>query len=265
MHKLLLIIMLAVWPVSVNVHAQETTNFTEMTLEQLQSVDQTTLSKKERKTFKKALKKKKKAAAKAVKAAAKAKKKRLKKYNKIYKYTKITGSDFDKYISVTGPDPNYMASGIFGALLSTESVGWNLRSWVYPSGKSNHQLFVSKNYRDKWRFYNVAKFRRGGKAEFASINTEVTGCDGSQYGQECDKQETFGATIPLSMLLNAFKTGQGIDVQFQAKSGDTLTQEVPAHYIQAYVKKMADELNIIPKDILAEGTAIIENGSAAGL
>jgi len=242
--------------------ADEEIDFRTMTVSQLEEVDTAALSKKEKKAYKKALKKQKSAEIKAQKKAAKAEKNRLKKYNKVYKNTQITGSEFDSYIGVTGPEESPGGLGGFFNALSTDVVGarWLLRSYVDSSPV--HQAYVTIGYEDNqangYRQYRSASFRGGVSAQLNYI--DFTWGEQNSVTGERHRNEVVTVQIPQSMLFDAFSKGDGITFQVKAKSSDRETVEIPAHYIQGYVRKMADTLNNVPPAILAAGVDVIETG-----
>ena len=257
-----------------------------LSITQLESIEQGDLSSKDKKKLTKELKKKKKTAEKAAKKAAKAakkkaakeakvkkaaakkiaaaKKKRLKKYTRIYKETKITGSDFDAYMKVKGPQPGGGVMGFLNAMGSPNEVGdhWFMRSFAYPKSV-NHQLYFSINYQSKsYRRYTNASFRGGVSGEFTRLHGKVLTCEVPAYTVGCIRNEDMTVTIPHDMLMNAFMHGKAIALQLKSKSSDRNTVSIPAHYIQGYVRKMGDTLNNIPKTIMDTGVSVIEKGAA---
>lgn len=254
--------------------AQEAKSFSEMTLEELQDINKKSLSKTDRKLYKKALKAAKKADKawiKAEKKAAKAKQKieqQKQKYLEARKYfftrtfdeTKIYRDDFKTTVGIKGAEHYVEAHSrkLFSAqsrfrdsclLLAfydkeTAEVRFQLQLIhkfidLLPDREQQNPNFSPGRYADDygvWKNFNTARLR-GGKELEIHLHTRLfpAECDSS-----CGFTEPVSAIIPKEVLLKNIDQRTVLSVKFYSQKGHSIVVKLHQDYLMAFFMKLAE-------------------------
>jgi hypothetical protein len=237
--------------------AQDAADFKAMSVVELQDVDTTGLSKKQKKAHKKELKKKQKtekkrlkkeatAAKKAAKKQAKAEKKAVKaqakfdkKVAKTYKNTRAYKDDFEAYSTVRGPNHDlytFWENNVYSPAL------WYLNTFVYPDGRMETRLYLSLTWEGRLR-------NRGGKGFKDFANAVLIGGYHSDVRREervdghCGYKDSICLTevvsmgIPEAFLLNSYNAGGTMDVRIEGRNRERVVVKVSKTYLKGYVTK----------------------------
>lgn len=153
--------------------------------------------------------------------------------------TKVTNTEFDAYIKITGVDIGNTVSR--GLTLDVEK--YYMRSNIGKNTKlESHQLYFEVKYSaNDWRFYDGANLK-GGKAKATTkISQEVIYCSGNMFGS-CDYKEIVGVNFSYSELLIGAE--QGIEIRLNTKYTDLFNYVyLPPNYFQGYLLVLKKYLN----------------------
>lgn len=269
--SILLAFFLFILPIS----AEESQPYDQMSYEELLQVDQSALSKTEKKAFKKAYrtakkaeKKRKKAEAKRRKAEEKARKKRqklaqkkLKKLEKAYQKTRLTKDDFESSYKVRGAEQvNYSSAGnAVGSLFSAYSpTKYFLRSSVYPAKDYFFiQVYITRRFAMKipqenlnalaispeeyarrkgwWADYNRASLKGGKVRKLRPITRSSDTC----YGI-CYFNEELAVSLEAQDLLDAINGNTDLQVKVYSPKEPAFILNVNRDYMMGFLMRLSE-------------------------
>jgi hypothetical protein len=153
--------------------------------------------------------------------------------------TKVTNTEFDAYIKITGVDiGNTVSRG-----LTLDAEIYYMRSNIGKNSDiESHQLYFEVKYSaNDWRFYNGVNLTGGIPKATTEISREVLYCSGNMFGS-CDYKEIVGVSFSYSELLLGSK--QGINLRFNTKYTDLFNYVyLPPNYFQGYLLVLNKYLN----------------------
>lgn len=150
----------------------------------------------------------------------------------IVNLTKVTSTEFDSYIKITGVDiGNTMMRG-----LTLDVEKYYMRSNI---GKSDnklgwHQLYFDIKYTaNDWRYYNGADASGGVNLSTTEISKDVIYCSGNMFGA-CDYREIIGVNLSYSDIENGAKNG--FSLRFNTRYSNIFNLVyLPPNYFQGYL------------------------------
>lgn len=264
-------ILTAVFFFSVPAFSQdEAPNYSEMTLEQLQSVGRKSLSKKAKKLHKKALKAAQKAEKKRLRAEAKRLKREEKarrKHNKeanrqiklvseVYEKTRILQDDFEAFVEIVSP--RYPRQ--FAWLLSRDPVDFQFRAFFYPhngelqlrlvssreitvneltsenvgSVRGGPERFVTRN--NYWHHYRRATLRGGIELNVEPLARYLDEC--SSFS--CEFREDVGITVSFDDIIPALERQEFFQIKIWGAQGESYLISLSPGLIIGYFRKLQD-------------------------
>jgi hypothetical protein len=153
--------------------------------------------------------------------------------------TKVTNTEFDAYIKITGVDIGNTVSR--GLTLDVEK--YYMRSNIGKNSDiESHQLYFEVKYSaNDWRFYNGVSFTGGITKATTEISQEVIYCSGNIFGS-CDYKEIVGVGFSYSDLLLGSK--RGINLRLNTKYTNLFNYVyLPPNYFQGYLLVLNKYLN----------------------
>lgn len=136
--------------------------------------------------------------------------------------------EFDTSVTFRGITETNGESESFGA---SNSRTYFIRSFLdKESGEISHQLYISIDYFNDWRFYNRASLVGGDNPEFIEIASDV---DCSSYG--CTYNEQMAVTMSDKYLRDH---ENGFKVKVSSKSGHETVINVTSNQIVKQLQKI---------------------------
>ena len=158
----------------------------------------------------------------------------------IVNLTKVTNTEFDSYIKITGVDIGNTISR--GLNLDIEKYYMRSNIGKLDNKLESHQLYFEVKYSSNdWRFYNGANLKGGAIKNTTQISREVLDCSGNIFGS-CDYREIVGVNFDYSDLELAAK--EGLSVRLNTKYVDFFNYVyLPPNYFQGYLVVLNEYIN----------------------
>lgn len=256
--------------------AQDPIPYDQMSYEELQQVEQTQLSKTDKKAWKKAYRKAEKAFKKAEKTRQKVEKKRAKAeakrnakvrkavnrqlsaINSSYAKASIYKDDFEANLRIRGKQNSQSDWDTISVLGTGGQIRYFLRSFYNPAQNElltqayvtvQFQRVVDQAHLDKsglsparyarrkgW-FYGYSRAAlRGGKV--APFN--VISHNAPTCAYYCKFNEEYAVTLNLPDILRAIEAETNLDIKISANNAPSLILTIPYYYMVGYILKLAD-------------------------
>lgn len=256
--------------------AQDTENkpFTEMTLEELESVDTGALDRTEKKLHKKVLKaakkaekarlraekKRRQAEAKARKQAERERQKRLRVVNKSYEGADVVRGEFDTFITING-QKEFTDKGLFSAMSDNGVKHYHLKALINPENQNTRLFLVAfsiesdmemnadrlkfrgiapKEYARRqgyWRNYSRARMTGGVERKITKNEKMQPDCNSSY----CTFREKTVVKLKMQDLQKALAQRGELAIQLSGEDAPAGTVRVPYGYLVGFAWRLSEQ------------------------